>query len=95
MKTVMDIRGGLRAVLSRRDMTIKAFAQLVGVHDKNVHFTLRRNNLRFDTLIRWADALGLKPSELVREAELAGAKKQVADGQVAVHNAATNPTQPE
>lgn len=77
----IDFAGGLRAILKERELTIKAFAALVGVHDKNLHQQFKRQDLRLSSLVKWADALNLAPSELLRAME----QKQVASAQVAEH----------
>ncbi len=87
--TRLDIGGGLRAVLKQRDLSIRAFAAMVGVNDKSLHEQLKRNRILLVSLERWADALDLLPSELLREMELASVKKQVASAQVAAHTAVT------
>lgn len=79
----LDFAGGLRAVLKRREMTIAAFARLVGVEVKSLHNQLHRNNVLLSTVARFAFALDITPAELVKEAENAAAKKQVASAQVA------------
>lgn len=78
----IDFAGGLRAILKDRELTIKAFADLVGVQDKNLHTQFKRQDLRLSSLSKWAEALNMQPSELLREME----KKQVAVAQVASHN---------
>lgn len=78
----IDFAGGLRAVLKERGITIRAFAALVGVQDKNLHQQFKRQDLRLSSLVKWADALNIPPSELLHEME----QKQVAVAQVASHN---------
>lgn len=85
--TKLDIGGGLRAVLKARDVSIRAFAKSIGVNDKSLHEQLKRNRILLASLERWADALEMLPSELLREMELASIKKQVASAQVAAHTA--------
>lgn len=87
--TKLDIGGGLRAVLKARGVSIRAFAASIGVNDKSLHEQLKRNRILLASLERWADALELLPSELLREMELASVRKQVASAQVAGHTATT------
>lgn len=77
----IDFAGGLRAVLKERGITIRAFAAMVGVQDKNLHQQFKRQDLRLSSLVKWADALNIPPSELLRAME----QKQVATAQVAEH----------
>lgn len=85
----LDIGGGLRAVLKERELSIRAFAAKLGINDKSLHEQLKRNRLMLVSLERWAEALDLLPSELLREMELANVKKQVASAQVARHTGHT------
>lgn len=77
----IDFAGGLRAVLEERSISIRAFAAMVGVHDKNLHQQFKRQDLRLSSLVKWAAALNIPPSELLRAME----QKQVASAQVAAH----------
>ena len=88
--TKLDLRGGLKAVLKERDMTIAAFASQLGIkNDKSLHEQLTRNNVMLESLVRWAAVLDMLPSELLRAMELASVRKQVATAQVAKHNTRT------
>ena len=75
--TKLDLRGGLKAVLKERDMTIAAFASQLGIkNDKSLHEQLTRNNVMLESLVRWAAVLDMLPSELLRAMELASVKKK-------------------
>lgn len=87
--TQLDIGGGLRAVLKARGLSVRTFAASVGVGDKSIHEQLKRNRILLASLERWAHALEMLPSELLREMELASVKKQVATAQVAEHTTRT------
>lgn len=77
----IDLSRGLRAALAQRDVTIAAFAKVVGVDPKNIYTQMRRNGVRMQTLPRYAAALGMKPSEFLALCETP--IKQVAKLQVA------------
>jgi transcriptional regulator with XRE-family HTH domain len=60
---------------SRRDLTQEQFAELAGLDVRFVRRVERGTvNLRFDTLVRLADALGVEPGVLLRRAKLVAPK---------------------
>lgn len=70
----LDFGGGLRAAIAAKGWRIADFARRAGVQEKNLYEQMKRNNVKLETVERYAITLGISTSKLIRLAEAAGKK---------------------